>query len=204
MNIRFITILFIALILPLSSNAQGIKFNSTYIVAEAGVTKNSLALSGPFSALQSNDKSGASFGATIGYRTLLSSNFVVGLEGSLASSSGSTSVSDGFDTLSFDSNLLYGAYLTAGFAFGEMNQALLYALLGVGGTNADVAVAGVFTGNNSISDNGSGISFGGAFEYGITETLGVRVKALHTQYRGDIEGLRVRDTSVMGGVVFSF
>ena len=95
-------------------------------------------------------------------------------------------------------------YLTGGFALGDDRRALLYGLLGVGSVNADTSVAGVFTGSESIDDSGNGISFGAALEYGFTDSLGIRVKALHTRYKGDVDELKIRDTSIMGGLVYSF
>ena len=100
--------------------------------------------------------------------------------------------------------MVSGVYLTGGFAFGDNGNALLYGLIGVGSVNADTSVAGDFTGNTSIEDSGNGISFGGAFEYGFTDKLGARVKVLHTRYKGDLDELKIRDTSIMGGLVYNF
>ncbi len=201
MKIKFISLaLFILSLIPVTSQAQ----SSLYIVAEAGVVKNSMKVSGALASLNPTNNSGGSFGGAIGYRGLIADNFIAGLELSIASSSASSSVTDGFDAITFDANYVGGAYLTGGVAFGQDNEALLYALIGVGSVGGDTSVSGTFTGNTTIDDKGNGFSFGGAFEYGISESVGIRVKVLHTRYKGDIDELKIRGTSVMGGAVFSF
>lgn len=196
----FSAILFMLTLIPATSFAQ----SSLYIVAEAGTVKNSMKVSGALDSLTPTNNSGGSFGGAIGYRGLVSDNIILGIELSIASSSASSAVTDGFDTITFDANYVGGAYLTGGFAFGQDNEALIYALLGVGSVGGDTSVAGTFTGSTTIDDKGNGFSFGGAFEYGLTDTIGVRVKALHTRYKGDIDELKIRDTSIMAGAVFSF
>lgn len=201
MKIKFYsTILFLLTLIPATSFAQ----SSLYIVAEAGTIKNSMAVSGILGSLTPENNSGGTFGGAIGYRSLVSDSFVVGIEGSIASSSASSSVSDGIDTISFEADYVAGAYLTAGVAFGTDNQGLLYGLLGIGSVGGETSAGGLTIDSTSIDDSGSGLSFGGAFEYGLTESIGIRVKALHTRYKGDIDELKIRDTSVMAGAVFSF
>ncbi len=188
-----------AMVLPFAASAQ----SNMYIVAEAGVVNNSMALSGDLSGLPVTKDSGTSFGGALGYRTLVSDNFVVGLEGNIASSSSSSSVTDGFDTITFEEDYVAGVYVTGGFAFGQQREALLYALVGVGFVGGETSSAGV-TANESVDDSGDGFSFGGAFEYGVTESVGIRAKVLHTRYKGDVDELKIRDTTVMGGIVFTF
>lgn len=202
-NHFLISLFFIISIIPFSASAQN-SGSGLYIVAEAGTIQNSMALSGDLAVLTSQDNSAGSFGVAIGYRALVSDNFIFGLEGNIASSSANSSVADGFDTVSFDENMVAGVYFTGGFAFGEQNQALIYALLGVGSVSADTTLEGVFFGSETIDDKGEGISFGGAFEYGFADNLGIRVKVLHTRYKGEIDELKIRDTSIMGGLVYGF
>ncbi len=203
MKLKFLALLLVALTLPFTAYAQG-GGSDLYVVAEGGVVKNTMALRGALAGLTKNETSEGSFGAAIGYRTLVADNFILGFEGSIASSSASSSVTDGLDTITFDENYVAGLYLTGGFAFGDQNQALFYGLLGVGFVGGDTSVSGVFTGNQTIDDSGNGISFGGAFEYGFSEDVGARIKVLHTRYKGDVDELKIRDTSIMGGLVYSF
>lgn len=198
-----LSLFFIISILPFSASAQ-YGGSNLYMVAEAGTVQNTLALSGDLASLTSQNNSAGSFGIAIGYRALVSNNLIVGIEGNIATSSANSSVSDAFDTISFDENSVAGVYFTAGFSLGSSNQALLYALLGVGSVSADTSYDGVFLGSETIDDKGEGLSFGGAFEYGFSDNMGIRIKVLHTRYKGEIDELKVRDTSIMGGLVYSF
>lgn len=202
MNSKYLVIITLLLAaLPFSASAQG---SGLYVVAEVGTVQNSMDLRGDLAGLANANNSAASFGVALGYRAFVANNFVVGIEGNISSSSANSSVTDGFDTITFDENMVAGVYFTGGFVLGEDRRALVYGLIGVGSVNADTSVAGVFTGSESIKDSGNGISFGGAFEYGFTDSLGIRVKALHTRYKGDVDELKIRDTSIMGGLVYSF
>ncbi|MBL4601298.1 MAG: outer membrane beta-barrel protein [Emcibacteraceae bacterium] len=203
-NLIVFTLILIATSLPFTASAQGSNSatkSNVYAVLEAGSTQNSMALSGTLATLNSQNNSGGSFGVALGYRSIFPSNLLVGVEVSVASSSGSSSVSDNFDTITFESNYVYGTYLTLGMA---MDRVIMYGLVGIGGTNVDASASGVFTGNTTISDSGSGISFGGAVEFGIADNFGIRAKILHTRYKGDLDELKIRDTSIMGGLIYNF
>ncbi len=201
MKLKYIsTVLLFLAFLPASASAQ----SSLYLVAEAGTIQNSMAVSGTFANLNPNNESGGTFGAAIGYRSLFAENLILGVEASIASTAGTSSVFDGFDTIAFDPNYVAGAYVTAGVAFGNDNQGLLYGMLGVGSVGGETRTFGDTVDDETIDDSGNGVSFGGAFEYGLTDMLGVRVKALHTRYTGEIDELKIRDTSIMAGLVISF
>lgn len=187
---------------PFAASAQNGNF---YGVVEAGITKNSLKADGTFSNVAVENRSGAAFGASLGYRYFTGENLVFGLEGSLATSGGSSFSQDSFSTLLVETNLTYGVYLTAGVRFGEDKDTFIYGLIGVGGTSIDETATFVGTTNVvTASESGNGISFGAAFETGLSDNLGIRIKALHNMYKQETPGIKIRDTSVMAGLVFNF
>lgn len=186
--------------LSLSAHAEG----EIYMVAEAGSVSNKMAVSGDLAGIPTTSNSAGSFGITFGYRDITESNLLLGIEGFIATSSTSSNISDGLDTITFEENMISGIYLTGGMAFGEENKAKLYALLGVGAASGETSYEGIYSGSGSIDDKGEGISYGGAFEYSFTDNVGIRLKALHTRYKGEIDDLKIRDTSFTGGLVYSF
>lgn len=182
------------------------KEKNIYIVLEGGSATNQSVTSGDWAGFDTQNNSGGTFGATLGYREIFPSNWLYGFELSIASSSGSSSVTDCCSIRTFDSKMISGVYLTAGRVMGPNRDLLAYALLGVGSTKADSITSDLNGSENGrIKENGNGFSMGLAAEYKLNEDFGIRLKAIHNFYKaGEIDELRIRDTVVTGGLVISF
>ena len=201
---KYLTIVLISLAsaFPFTASAQNGNF---YGVAEAGITKNSLKASGTFNNLTTENKSGAAFGASAGYRFFTGQSLVFGLEGSLATSGGSSFSQDSTSTLLVETDYTYGAYFTLGGRFGENKDTFVYGLFGFGGTSIDETATFVGSANvTTASESGNGFSVGAAVETGISENIGVRIKGLHNMYKQGNSGTKIRDTSIMAGLVINF
>ena len=206
MNKKIIlSIIAIISILPFTANAQ-YSPDGVYFVLEAGTVQNKAALSGDFAGLAKTESSSGSFGVAIGYRALVGENFILGGELSIASTSAGNTVSDSVSVRSYEGNLVSGVYLTGGFLLSRESNAMIYGLIGIGGTKGDSSLDD-FNGNNldSLEESGEGFSFGAAVEFGLTDNFGLRAKMLHTKYNeGDSPELRIKDTSIMGGLIIKF
>ena len=192
-------------ILPLTANAQ-YSPEGAYAVLEAGTVQNKVSLSGALANLAKTENSSGSFGAALGYRTVVGENFVFGGELNIASTSASNTVNDGVSVRTYEGNYVSGVYLTGGLLLSRESNAMIYALIGIGGTKGDSTLDDLNGVNlDAIEESGEGFSFGAAVEYGFTDTLGIRAKMLHTKYNeGDSPDLRISDTTIMGGLVIQF
>ena len=191
---------------PFAASAQSNNsFGNFYGVVEAGITKNSFTASGTFNNLITDNRSGEAFGASLGYRYFYGESLVLGIEGNFATSGGSSFSQDSTSTLLVETDYVYGGYFTLGGRFGQNKNTFIYGLVGFAGTSIDETAT--FVGSTNVtttSENGTGFSFGGAVETGITDNLGVRVKGLYNMYKQGASGTKIRDVSIMAGLVFNF
>lgn len=192
-------------ILPFTAYAQ-YSPEGIYAVLEAGTVQNKVDLSGDLTGLAKTENSSGSFGAALGYRAIVGSDFIVGGELNIASTSASNTVNDGVSVRRYEGDLISGLYLTGGYLLSRETNAMIYALIGVSSTKGDSTLENLGTGNiQAIEESGEGFSFGAAVEFGLTDNFGVRAKMLHTKYNeGDDPDLRISDTSIMGGLVIKF
>lgn len=201
-----IILLSIVSLFPLNASAQNYgSFGSFYGVAEAGVTKNSLSANGTFNNLTTDNRTGAAFGGALGYRQFIGQTLILGVEGSIATSNGSSFSQDATSTLLIETDYVYGAHVTLGGRFGKEKGTFIYGLIGFGGTSVDETATFVGSTNTiTASENGNGLSIGAAIETGITDNFGIRIKGLYNFYKQGANGNKVRDASVMAGLVFNF
>ena len=123
-------------ILPFTANAQ-YSPEGVYAVLEAGTVQNKVSLSGGFSNFAKTENSSGSFGAALGYRTLVGDNFIFGGELNIASTSASNTVNLGPAIRTYEGNYVTGVYLSGGLLLSKESSTMIYALIGIGGTKGD-------------------------------------------------------------------
>lgn len=190
---------------PFSASAQNTPartLHNFYVVAEAGVSQKSVKLSTWTDPIYENS-SGESFGGSFGYRAIFSSGFALGLEINAASAAGTTHAFENTENITIENKAIYGNYLTLGMRF---ERVFLTALVGVGGTIYDSSRSINFSTIKRENEQALGLSFGATIEFGLSDDIGIRIKALYTgnERSESTNSLRLRDNSVMGGIIFHF